>query len=220
LRGIVRIGESRDVIDALVERLRTSYYTSEREPGERAFQLTVHSYHRFYIGSIPWRLSFGSWPVMAMLDRAFLTTWIGIPLAAHADRRAIEAVLMRHFPRLARLELDRNAPTTHPIAPSLAYRARLELSHRMPGRRRRESDADVVERRRYYRQYNLDNAGWRAIRQAAEPRRSALAEWFDPTEVDKIVPPPDAPAAVEDPMSQGFDTKALLGLMLWLDLPR
>ena len=218
LRTLVRGGESRDIIDGLIARLREEYDVhASADPAEAAFQLSSVSFHRFYIGGIPWRLSFGSWPVMAVLDRAFLDAWIGIPIAAQADRRAIEAVLARRFPRLARLPLDRNAPTTHPIAPSLAYRIRQQL-YRVPRAARRPPPPAVaaIERRQYYRLYDLDNPGWSAIRRAAEPYRAGLAQWFDPAVVDRILPPPNVPAHITDPMTDGFDAKMLLGLMFWL----
>jgi hypothetical protein len=217
LRKLVRGAEGRDVIDGLVWRLREEYDAhASADPAEAAFQLSMVSYHRFYIGGISWRLSFGSWPVMAVLDRAFLDAWIGIPIAAQADRRTIEAVLARWFPRLARLPLDRNAPTTHPIAPSLAYRIREQLSYRLPRAARRLLAVGAIERRQYYRLYDLDNSGWSAIRRAAEPYRAGLAQWFDPAMVDRILPPPSDAANVADPMTEGFAAKSLLGLMLWM----
>jgi asparagine synthase (glutamine-hydrolysing) len=215
LHSLVRGAEGHDIIDALVARLEASYNATSDDPAEAGWRLDLQCYDRYYTGGIPWRLSFGSWPVMAVLDREFLDAWIGIPIARLADRRLMEATLSRRFPRLARLPLDRNAHYTRPIAPSLAYRAREWLSFRMPRSARRQ-DASLGERRHYYRQYDFDNPGWRAIRRAAEPHRARLAEQFDLAAVNRIVPAPDESGNFPDPMAGGFAAKTLLGLMLWM----
>ncbi len=215
LRSLMLSSEARDVIDGLVARLDSSYHALEDGRYEAGWRLSMQTYHRFYIGGVPWRLSFGSWPVMAVLDRAFLEAWIGIPIAVLADRGIIEVMLARKFPRLARIPLDRNANSTHPIAPSRAYRALEWLSYRLP-RAASKRSASPVERRQYYRQYDLDNPGWRAVRHAAEPHRARLAEYFAMDVVNRLVPPPTERANIADPMSDGFEAKTLLGLMLWL----
>lgn len=201
-------------VDGVVARLRSMYDAVDADDrAEAGFQLSMAAYHRFYIGGIPWRLSFGSWPVMTVLDRAFLDAWIGIPISVLCDRGIIEPMLQRYFPRLAKLPLDRNAFSTRPIAPSLGYRVRERISARLP----QAPAPDVGERRQYYRQYDFDNPGWRAIRRSAEPMRDALAEWFDMTAVNRVLPSPDVSANIADPMHDGFDAKTLTGFMLWLD---
>jgi asparagine synthase (glutamine-hydrolysing) len=214
LRMLVRGAEALDLVDGLVARFDARYQAVNDLPEERAGRLLMDTYARFYVGSLSWRLSFGSWPVNVELDREFLSDWIGIPIRVLASRGMVEPILARHFPRLARLPLDRNAATTHPIAPSLAYRARQWLGYRLPWM---EREAHTVgERRIYYRQYDLDNPGWRDVRRAAEPHREALARWFDPAVVDRLLPAPDAASGSTDPMNDRFPAKALLGLMLWL----
>jgi asparagine synthase (glutamine-hydrolysing) len=217
LRALVRQPEARDIIDGLVARLRAAFDGNAAVGSEEAgFQLHLSTYLRFYIGAVPWRYSFGSTPAMGALDRGLLTAWIGIPLSVQANRRAIDAVITRWFPRLARMSVDRNANVTHPISPSFWYRTRHELSYHIPPWLRKKEQGAPLERRRYYRQYDLDNPGWKKIRIAAEPHRAALGEWFDLEAVNRLLPSPNAPAPVNDLMTQGFDRKALLGLMLWL----
>jgi asparagine synthase (glutamine-hydrolysing) len=218
LRALVKSAEARDIVDGLVERLRADFdANADVGPEEAGFQLHLKTYLRFYIGAVPWRYSFGSTPAMAALDRGMLEAWIGIPLSVQVNRRAIDAVITRWFPRLARMSVDRNANVTHPIAPSWWYRTRHELSYHVPPWLRSSSkESEPIERRRYYRQYDFDNPGWRKIRRAAEPHRGRLAEWFDLEAVNRLLPSPDAPAPVNDLMTQGFDRKALVGFMLWL----
>lgn len=216
LRSLVLGAEGRTIIDGLVARLHASYHALGDDPDEAGWRLRMETYHRFYNGGVPWRLSFGSWPVMELLDREFLEAWIGIPIAVLADRGIIEVMLARRFPRLARLPLDRNANSTRPIAPSRAYRVREWISYRLPRAGSKQS-APMVERRQYFRQYDIDSPGWRAVRLAAEPHRARLAEWFDMDIVNRLLPPATERANIADPMSEGFEAKSLLGLMLWMN---
>ncbi|MDQ3520646.1 MAG: asparagine synthase-related protein [Gemmatimonadota bacterium] len=223
LRSLARGPEAHDIIDGLVERHESAYNALNDSPPERAWRLFTETYVRHYAASVPWRLSFGSWPVMWELDREFLDAWIGVPIAAMANRVLVETLLTRRFPRLARLPLDRNAHSRRPIAPSLAYRAREWLSFHAPrwvreARKAREGGASATagERRHFYRHYDFDNPGWRSVREAAEPYRSLLADQFEMQAVNLVLPPPNALGSMPNPMTDGFAAKMLLGLIFWM----
>lgn len=170
-------------------------------------------YMRFHAGAVPWRLSFGAWPVMPIIDQAFLEATLSIPLAMIANRTMQDAVLRTRFPALARVPLDRNAHDTRPLVES--WRSRLASATQ-----RFREPTTAVERRFYVRMYDFDNPGWRAIREAAEPGRSAMGEWFDTDSLASIVPRPSHDVAHADPIAEGFGPKMLTGLMRGLVLAK
>ncbi|MCC7001581.1 MAG: hypothetical protein IT357_05465 [Gemmatimonadaceae bacterium] len=170
-------------------------------------------YMRFHAGAVPWRLSFGAWPVMPIIDQAFLEATLSIPLAMIANRTMQDAVLRTRFPALARVPLDRNAHDTRPLVEN--WRSRLASATQ-----RFRSPTTAVEQRFYVRMYDFDNPGWRAIRESAEPGRTVMTAWFDADALASIVPSPSHVVAHADPIAEGFGPKMLTGLMRGLVLAK
>ncbi|MFN0097709.1 MAG: hypothetical protein ACKVS7_03465, partial [Gemmatimonadaceae bacterium] len=170
-------------------------------------------YMRFHAGAVPWRLSFGAWPVLPIIDQAFIEATLRIPLPMIAGRTMQDAVLRKRFPALARVPLDRNAHDTRPLVET--WRSRLSAATQ-----RLRAPTPSVEQRFYVRMYDYDNPGWRAIREAAEPGRAAMSEWFDTAELGSIVPTPSHDVAHADPIAEGFGPKMLTGLMRGLVLAK
>lgn len=171
---------------------------------------------RFHVGSQMWRLSFASWPVAPVVDRAVLDTMGSLPMAAFRGRRLQLHLLRNRFPALARLPQDRNSWNTLPPEPTttdhvfhaLERRLRQSRAGRWWMRRR-------GERRYFYRVYDLDSPGWRKVRRAAEPGRSSLDDLFDMELVtEDYLPPPDRDVDLDDAIIDAAGRKLLLGLML------
>lgn len=208
------------VIDERLAVMRDAYERSSEHAVERPWRFQLVHYARTHPGGVPWRLSFASWPVLPILDRALLNTIASVPLASLANRRAQDAILREYFPSLARLSLDRNHHDTEPLLSGtlrhrinpllVAARERRAWLHRRLGRER-----SAAERRYYYRVYDIDGPGWRAVRHLAEPFRERLAPHFDLTEVSRWLPAPSQALHLADPIQDGFRPKTLLGLMLW-----
>lgn len=72
-----------------------------------------------------------------------------------------------------------------------------------------------VERRFYYRLYDVNGTGWRAARRLAEPYRDALRGIVDPTLLNAYLPPPDHDLTVRNGITDASGPKMLVGLMLW-----
>lgn len=208
------------VIDERVAAMRETYMQSSDSAEERPWRFRLAHQVRTHAGGVPWRLSFASWPVLPILDRALLNTITSVPLSQRANRRAQEAILKGHFPSLARLPLDRNQHDTEPLLPGrlrhwlnpmivAARERRARLALRM-GRDRSEA-----ERRYYYRVYDIDGPGWRAVREMADPYRERLADHFDMGELGRWLPAPSVTMSLSDPIQDAFHPKLLLGLMLW-----
>ena len=201
----------RPQVDAALQSIRTRMAGMSEMPeseadGERSWRWLVAGYARFHSGAIPWRLSFGAWPVLPILDQAFIETMLSMPSEYLASRRMQDAVLRARFPRLARVPLDSNSNDVRALVPTLAQRIRAAWGVRTEA-------GDGIERRYYARIYDFANDGWRAIRHAAEPGRNAMLEWFDRASLAAVVPSPSATVAHADPVTDGFGPKMLTGIM-------
>ena len=214
LRSLVRTESLRNVVDDVEGVIRSRFDSICSDPVERSWRWRTATYKRFHAGAVPWRLSFGAWPVMPILDRELMETMLALPRANMASRRLADGVMRREFPALARLPLDRNAHDVRPLVPSVGWKLRQALGRRLPAVApailRQAGDA---ERRYYVRIYDFDNAGWRAVRGAAEHGRDRLAQWFDPAAIATIVPQPAVAAGHSDTVLQGFLPKMLVGFM-------
>jgi asparagine synthase (glutamine-hydrolysing) len=214
LRSLVRTESLRKLVDDVEGVIRNRFDSICSDPAERSWRWRTATYKRFHAGAVPWRLSFGAWPVLPILDRELMETMLALPRAMMASRQLADGVMRREFPALARLPLDRNAHDVRPLAPSLGWKLRQALGRRLPAVApailRQAADA---ERRYYVRIYDFDNAGWRAVRGAAEHGRDRLAEWFDPVAIARIVPEPALAAGHSDTVLQGFLPKMLVGFM-------
>ena len=71
------------------------------------------------------------------------------------------------------------------------------------------------ERRYYYRVYDINNQGWRAVRNRAETARPRVLELFDRGALNALLPPPEAQVQCEDPIVDSSGMKLLLGFLLW-----
>jgi asparagine synthase (glutamine-hydrolysing) len=206
-----------DVFDGLVERLddrlREVYESGCAVESQRPWRFFLAHGSRSHAGAVPWKLSFGSWPVLPILDREVLEVISGLPDSSLANRRAQDEILRHRFPDLARLPLDRNTHNTLPLLPSVTQRIRHRVRHAIEPIRRRMPRK--LERRYYHRVYDINGPGWRAVRRLAEPHRERLAQLVDMDVLAELVPSPDARVAVEHTIRDTFGTKMLIGLMLW-----
>jgi asparagine synthase (glutamine-hydrolysing) len=207
----------RDLFDGLIakleQRLREVYAEScelERQRPTRFF--LAHDW-RSHAGGVPWKLSFGSWPVLPILDRKLLEVLFALPDESLFNRRAEEEIIRRRFPDLARLPVDRNNYDRLPLLPSPAQRVTHRLGVALDPIRRRIPRS--VERRYFHRIYDINNPGWSAVRRTAEPYRDRLADIVEMDVLGELVPAPETQIAIEHKVRDGVMTKQLVGLMLW-----
>jgi len=201
------------IVDEMRQRLSDVYNASSEIEAERPWRFLMAHDWRAHAGGVPWKLSFGSWPILPILDRKVIAAIATLPASTLANRRAQDAILRQQFPALARLPLDRNSHDTLSLLPSSAERARHSIARVMEPvtsrfRRRRE-------RRYYHRVYDIDGPGWRAVRQRAERHRERLADLFNMDVLAEMVPPPDTRVDAADKVRDSFGMKQLIGFMLW-----
>ena len=212
----------RDVFGSAVSEvmagLRHRYESYSELESQRAWCFALQHRQRYHISSHLWAASFGAWPIVPAVDRELLALAGGLPPATLDGRRLQIELVCTRFPKLARLPLDRNSYNSDPLLPSFAYRARRALRRRIQRTFRSATPASPppVERRRYFRQYDINGPGWRSIREVAEPHRRLGYEYFDPVALDELVPPPQAQIQFKDGITGPAGMKSILGFLLWL----
>jgi asparagine synthase (glutamine-hydrolysing) len=209
------IGEG--AVDAAVADARAHFDGLEGRPSQRASLFTLTTRFRFNNGGTVWRQSFSSWPILPFVDRAVVETAIAMPASGIGDRAAQDEFVATRFPALAALPLDRNGFNDAPLRPTLAWRLRERASAaarsaraRLPGGGRRLTDLY------YFRLFDLNGPAWRLVRRAAEPGRDAASAFLRRDALDALLPPPDVPIRLEDPIRHAWSRMALLGLLLSL----
>jgi len=155
---------------------------------------------------------------MLALDRSLIRLCTSFPASTLADRRAQDELLRTRFPALARLPLDRNSHVTDPLTSSLGARVRRYAIERMERMRTTERSPLLdapLERRRYYRLFDIDSPMWRAVRRLAERGRSHAAQFLDRRVLDELLPSPDMRIELRDPITDSNGLKALIGFLIW-----
>jgi asparagine synthase (glutamine-hydrolysing) len=203
-----------NIIDETIEKIRNSYEGYSEIESQRAWSFNLYNRQRFHVGSSAFAMSFGALPVMPAIDRKLLECAGAIPAASIAERRAQTELLCNKFPKLARLPIDRNSYDTTPLKPRLRYLARQEISKVMK-KFFGFSGNGKAEHRYYYRIYDFDNKGWKAVRREAEPHRKKMYEIFEKDEVNKLLPRPEEQANLKEKIADASGLKLLTGLMLW-----
>lgn len=202
-----------DLITVLEREQRAVYETGSVIAESRPERFFIAHDWRAHAGGVPWKLSFGSWPALPILDRGVLETIFTLPASALANRGAQDEILRRRFPDLARLPLDRNTHDTIPLLPSARQRI-IHALGRLAAPVTRHFPHNL-ERRYYHRVYDVNGPGWRAIRRVAEPYRETLSTLFNMDALAELVPPPDARIALPSTIAHSFAPKLLIGLMIW-----
>jgi asparagine synthase (glutamine-hydrolysing) len=216
LKRMLAVPSATELVDSVVDRIKTSFAESCPLAEERYWRFHLATTTRLRIGSIPWRLSFGSWPVIPILDRRVLAAGATMPVDTLAYRRAQDDILRRCFPELARISVVvSNADLGRPLQASTLQQA----IHWVRGRLQKpaqQAAANGKDRRYNWRMYDFNDTGWQAIRTRAEPNRQRLAALFDPAQLDAYLPGPGTRVATQS----FYDTmgkKQLVGLMLWAE---
>jgi asparagine synthase (glutamine-hydrolysing) len=198
------------VMDALGEQFRAAGPT----PARALVAMSLRYQGRFRIGSIPWRLSFESWPSLPILDREFADVVAGMPVVAAGERHLEKELLCRKFPALAALPLDRNSYDSTPLQPRLRYlvaqwmRSKMGLARGQDAPRRRES-------RYYYRVSDFDGPAWQAVRAAADPFRDKAAGVLQPDVLARLLSPSGIQPGPAARLKGATGTKLLLAFLLW-----
>ena len=211
LRTLLQIDHVDERIAASIERLRCEYESFDCEPFQKVLMFDLTHRARFLVGAVVWRTSFGTQPLLPYADTDVVKASLGLPVTAFRDRKLQKTLLRRGFPALARLPLDTASFFTRPLLPTFNQRARhlmLLLYQGLLSRR---------ERRYYHAVFDLNGAGWRAVRAEAEKSRSKAESVLNRDALLHWLPPPaqDIRTGATDFFQVGSRKKSLLAFMLW-----
>jgi len=211
VRSLMRAEFAEDPVSEVIEACRAAYENLPGEPFQRVWQFSLQSRQRFHVAPLAWRLAFSAWPLLPFCDRHLLQVMGGMPLRFHSGRALERRLLMRRFPRLARLPLDTNKPVPDLIIDGRIGRLAVQLATSRFFDWLAGSQAD---RRFYRRSFDPDGPGWMGVRLLAESGRKNLEVILEPQELRRLLPPPHVRLGLAFPGPQGGGVRALLGLML------
>src|SRR6478672_1009293 len=204
-----------DLVQDTLAQIQTTYHHYSENESIKAWCFELYHRQRFHVGCAAWQLCFGAWPILPILDRQLIETATAFPLETIAKRRAQEQLLCTRFPHLAALPIARNNFNVEPLQPT-KIRQQLAPLFGVQRKWRRWRNQQGYEQRYYYRTYDINNAGWLAVRKQAEPYRDRVEHLLHPEVLNQIVPPPEVPVQCKlDPIAESSGIKALLGFLLW-----
>jgi len=217
LKELLRKEVFGDAIEEMKSRIQKVYEGYSDIESQRAWCFNLYHRQRYHVGPILWRLSFGAWPVSPIFDRNVLESAGAMPAATIADRRAQQEIVCKRFPNLAALPLDRNNYNTEPLHPRLRHLLTKHLKYRIGPLNRMYSflkKKENIERRRYYRIYDINGPGWLAVRHQAESYRENVFHFFNKDILKEILPAPNVKLNLKDEINDASGIKSLLGFML------
>jgi len=215
---------SDDLISETLEHIEQVYKSYSNLEFQRAWCFDLHHGQRFHVGSVAWALSFGAWPVLPLVTHEVLRVMGGMPMEAIENRHLENELILRRFPNMAKLPLDHSSYDTTPLKPTIHQktiqffrgdRSVWKLSRHARLLRGAIYRLLAEDPRYYYRIWNLNNPGWRQIRQEAEANRILASQILDENSLSKLLPPPDATIKVRNEVIDTSGLKCLLGFLLW-----
>ncbi|HMP73785.1 MAG TPA: asparagine synthase-related protein [Kiritimatiellia bacterium] len=167
---------------------------------------------RLHVGANAWRIGWSTWPVSPAYDAILIQTLLAIPETVRQNRSFQINLLRNHFPSLAKLPIDRNTFDTSPLLPRTWFddlKARLK---RLPPAR--VNPIQSTHQLRYIRTMDINQPLWIQLRERIEPLRPILHNLFEPSAVDRILPPPHVPIPMTAPIPESSSRKTLIALAL------
>jgi len=201
-------------VAAVVEELRQRYQGYSDLETHRAWLLSLYHANRMSLGTYAWRMSFGAWPRIPVLDQRLIAVSAQLPSESTSQRRAQKAMVKAWFPDLARLPLDHNDFDIQPLSPS-SWQKRLQPLFRVRKLGWKVQSKLGRERRYYYRMFDINHPGLRQVRRQANAYRDALSPQFNRAYFDQLLPPTETLALERDPIQETKRYLVLLALLLW-----
>lgn len=204
-----------EAVDEVQAELRRTYEAYAPREFQRVWLFDIMHRQRFHTGSFFYVLSFGACTLMPAIDIEVMRYVAGLPAGTLAERRAQVELAKLRFPELSELPLDRNSHNDMPLSPRLRTlverRLRAKAVRVLPFLRPDRG----AERRYYFRLYDFNSPGWKAVRAEAEAGLKQLDGLFDVRKIREFLPPPDQDLDVKDGIIDYSGRKLLLGLALW-----
>lgn len=208
-----------DLVDVCLDELKDEFYGYSDSVTAAAWRYDLAHGQRFHVGGVAWRLSFGAWPVIPLLDQNLLRVVASMPSSSMADRELQLGLVRDKFPRMARLPLDRSdLLTTYPQYITAEARETLDLNiwkARMFMRKLAGPLQRNTEYRYWHRVNNIQGELWKDVRRDVEPHKSGIEHLFDADFLNTLIPDPALKYPPAAPWVSEGGRKMLLGLAYW-----
>jgi asparagine synthase (glutamine-hydrolysing) len=201
----------RGLVDSAMDEIRKEYDGYGELGSYRAWRFDIAHGERFHVGATLWRLAFGAWPTLPMLDRRVIKVASSIPAASLAHRVTQLEFVKTYLPRLGNVPLDRSDLLEHQaqyITPRLRDLMEERLRKEIARVRRRISGRET---RYWYRVNAFHSDAWRSVRRVVEPNRSKVEPYLDPSTLKDLLPSPDADHSLVSESGR----KLLVGFIHW-----
>jgi asparagine synthase (glutamine-hydrolysing) len=209
--------EGDQVVEHITGDMRTTYEKMAELAAHRSWRFVMEHRQRFNSGSMPWRLSFGAWPVLpASTDRAVIDAAADTSVGLLADRVLQHALIAERFPRLAAIPVNGIGTFPSPILPTGPEYARRLAWRATFGVRRRAARRPIWWGERWARIYDFNGEAWLSVRRHAERHRERAHEMLDREALARLLPPPSARPSYSNMIAGPSGSKTLLGLLIWL----
>lgn len=216
VRELVRADDIDDVILDIWRRLRDEYDSYPGPPWQRSWWFDLKHRERFLVGQAPKIIATRSWPVLPYVHPDILRLVQALPLPFVADRKAQIELILRKFPKLARLPLARLIDRRWwNLIPRKAHfwtpgvdRVKDSLSWHW------HDKFDPWEPRVFLRTFDFDGAGWKILRDEARARADEAEDWLNKDVVLQLIPPASTETRLRRAIVDATGRKALLGAVL------
>jgi len=216
LEPLIASPDLRRACDEVRDELVQEHLDAAPDDYRREWRMNLAHRHRFAVGACAWRYSLFAWPVMPALDRQLLRLSARLPYSVTKNRQIQTRMLISLFPRLARLELDRNYLDTIPLV-GAKRSFFFDVRRRLVKFQRRCRGWLGNDPRFYVRTMELNSPGWRVVRSLADETRAAASVLFRRDALDRLLPEANVTIRrIEDPIVHSAPLKNTLGLILWM----
>jgi hypothetical protein len=194
VRELVRGDDVDDIILHIWEQLRDEYYGYPDQPWQRPWWFDLLHRQRYLVGRVPKVIALRSWPILPYVHQSVLQLALTTPLSVLSKRKVQVELMLRKFPRLARLPFAGNvahkfyriAPyKRHPWIPMIE-RARDSISWYWQNTLSKLSHAEHCY---YIRAFDFNGNGWQALRDQARSLAVNTDAWLNKDLVLELIPP-------------------------------
>jgi asparagine synthetase B (glutamine-hydrolysing) len=219
IERLVRVPDAQDIMHASLRRLRDTFESYPGDTWRKAWWFDLHHRQRFLVGRTAKLIAATSWPIMPLADYRLISLIASFPLSTLHGRKLQAQTVVRCFPKLADLPLDRNNMDTRSVRKGLQPRGFLsavgaEASNRICGRLRRRFG--LPDNRFHARMFDLNDPGWRGVRDVVRHEIPNAASVIEPAEALRIIPSgSEFIQTVGNLFHEAAARKYLMSLILW-----
>lgn len=203
--------QHRGLVETVMDVLRKEYDGYGELGSYRAWRFDIAHGERFHVGGTLWRLAFGAWPTLPMLDRRVIKVASSIPASSLAHRATQLDLVKTYLPQLGTVPLDRSDLLKHEaqfLTPRIRDLATERVRRQIARVRRKLTGRDS---RYWFRVNDFGSDAWRTVRRVVEPNRDRMEPFFDRANLDAVLPRPDG---YKTHISESA-RKLLVGFMHW-----